>query len=514
MINMMYLVLTALLALNVSADILNAFVLIDSSLRTSKESMETKIKDSFTQFENAEAENPTKVKEWHEKAKLVDEKADELVEKINNLQMRLVIAGDGKDGDIHHIKAKDNSSVGGQVMVLEGGGEELKKLIDEYRQYLIDLAGGDSTSLAKNFNVILNTDDMHGTHGDEVTPWITANFEHLPLIAVITLMTKMQADVRNTESSMLNHLLTEIDALTLKFDKIAGIISAPNSYLAVGEQYEAEIFTAAYESTKDPIIYILSAPFDSAKYASGGYKDLTPLDSSQIKDGKGIITRTGGSPGISNVYGYIEMKMPGDILEPYSFESKYQVVVPSFAVSATKMNVFYIGVDNPVAISASGVRGELSSSISGGGSITPKGGGLYNVRVKKQGKVNITVSADGSSLGSQLFRCKRLPDPAPFVGNKKAGRISLASLKAQGFLFAELVGSDFDAKFKIISFKVSVTAGAYVEEAISNSNKITATQKALYSGAKKGSKVFFEEIKCLAPDGGTRDLGSIVFTIQ
>ncbi len=513
MINMMYLVLTALLALNVSADILNAFVLIDSSLRTSKESVEDKIDASYQQFVNAEVENPVKVKPWREKAEIVIEKADNLVEKIHELQVRLVQTADGPEGDPHHISKKDNTSVGGQVMVLEGGGEELKTLINEYRTFLIEQAGGDSTSLAKSFRAILNTDAQKGSHGDEEVPWITANFEHLPLIAVVTLMTKMQADVRNAESNMLNHLLTEIDAGTLKFDKIAGIVSAPNSYLAVGEQYEAEIFTAAYESTKDPIIYILSAPFDSAKYASGGYKDLTPLDSTQIKDGKGIITRTGGSAGTSNIYGYIDMKMPSGVFEPYPFESKYQVVVPSFAVSPTKMNVFYIGVKNPVDISASGVRGDVSASISNG-SITPQGGGSYIVNVRQVGDVTVTVNGDGNRLGSKQFRCKTVPDPSPTVGGKRGGNITKASLKAQNYVMASLDNFVFDLKFPVTSFSVSVTVGAFTEDIPTTGAQIKPNQKALFNDIKRGSKVYFENIKARAPDGSIRDIGSVAFTIQ
>jgi len=515
MVNMMYLVLTALLALNVSADILNAFVLIDSSLRTSKESVEDKINASFQLFINAEVENPVKVKKWRIKAEEVIEKSDELVEKIHELQVLLVQTAEGPEGDPHHIHKKDNTNVGGEIMVVGGHGEELKKLINEYREFLIIESGGDSSTLAKNFKTILSTDAQIGSHGDEKVPWITANFEHLPLIAVITLMTKMQADVRNTESSMLNHLLQEIDAGTLKFDKIAGIVSAPNSYLAVGEQYEAEIFTAAYESTKDPVIYILNAPFDSAKYASGGYKDLTPLDSSQIRDGKGIITRSGSSAGTSNIYGFIDMKMPSGVNEPYPFESKYQVVVPSFAVSPTKMNVFYIGVDNPVSISASGVRGEVSASMSGSGSITPKGGGNYSVKVKKVGKVYITVNGDGKKLGQPVeFRCKTVPDPSARVGTSKGGGISISALKAQSYVFAKLDNFVFDLNFPVTAFTVSISSGGFTEDIATTGAQIKPNQKALFNGLKRGSKVYFEKIKCQAPDGGIRELGSVGFTIQ
>lgn len=511
MINMMYLVLTALLALNVSAEILNAFILIDESLKTTTESVEGKIADSYNRFVSAEIENPVKVKPLREKADLVLSESDKLIEMIGNLKLKMVKTADGEAGDPSNIQKKDNSSVGGQIMIFEGGGEELKKAINEYREFLIESVGGD-TSMASNFNSILNTDDVESSNvPGEFIDWATANFDHLPLIAVTTLMTKMQSDVRNAESNTLTYLLSSIGADTFNFDAIEGIISAPTSYVAVGEPYSAEIFIAASESTKDPVIYMLSAPYDSTKYTEYK-KTLTPMDTSQIKHGKGILNGSTGAPGIKSIYGFIDMKMPSGAYEAFPFESKYQVVVPSFAVSPTKMNVFYIGVNNPVEISASGVKGDIQASISSG-SISGSNG-AYMVKVKKAGDVTITVSADGSRLGTKKFRCKTVPSPTPSVGGKRGGSISKGELVAQNYVIAELDNFLFDLKFPVTGFDVTIIKGGFVETAKSSSTQITAKQKGLIRDLSRGDKVIFENIKARAPDGSIRELGSLIFTLR
>lgn len=517
MINMMYLVLTALLALNVSAEILNAFILIDKSIRATTENVQDKIESAHTAFVAAEKENEAKVKPWREKAESVSEKANELYDKIQALKIRMIEAADG-EADEHHpeesVKKKDDNNVGGQIMLLEGEGENLKTAIEEFRAFLGEIAEGDS-AMIRMIESNLSTDDIESTHGEgEKIDWVHANFDHLPLIAVISLMSKMQSDVRNVESNMMSYLLTKIDAASFKFDQIEGILKAPTSYVAVGEEYSAEIFIAASESTKKPEIYILNAPFDTATYKSGGYDDLTPMDSSQIQNGKGIFNGSTGAPGIKNVYGFIKMKTPAGTYEAYPFESKYQVVVPSFAVSPTKMNVFYIGVDNPVEISATGIKGDISASISKG-SISPQGGGKYNVKVPPGAtKVTVNVSADGSSLGRKEFRCKTVPDPVATVGGSRGGKISLASLSAQRYVVAELPNFDFDVKFLVTEFEVAGGSGSFTDTKKSNGNQLTQDQIGIIRGAKRGSKVYFENIKARGPDGTIRNLGSIAFTIQ
>ena len=507
MIGMMYLVLTALLALNVSAEVLNAFILVDNSLRTSTANSEKKNNSVYTEFSKAMEETPAATKEWKEKADKVKISSNELYTYIDTLKYLIVRTADGPEGRPDSILHKDDTNIPGQRMILEKEDGKnratiLKEKIENYRQTLLDLVGKDSviyggviTSIKNN----LNTNDIVGHEGDYV-PWQTANFDHLPLAGVVTLMSKMQADVRNAEADMLGYLFGKIHASDQTFNKIEAIVNSPTSYVLKGQPYKAEVFIAASDSTVDPIIKL-----------SGGTK-------LNVVKGKGIYTGPTTSVGPKSWGGVIEMKNPetGEIIK-YPFKSEYTVGEAQLVVSPTKMNVFYIGVDNPVDVSVPGIDpNKVHASISSG-SIRRKGNS-YIVRVKKVGKVRVSASADFESgkknMGSKVFRVKKVPDPVAKVGGKKRGSVSKNWLAAQSGVKADLENFDFDLRFRVTGFVVSATIKGYEEEARSNGAKFTAQQKLLIKKVPKKRKIYIEGIKAVGPDGTTRNLGAISFRLK
>lgn len=498
MINVMYLFLTALLALNVSAEILNAFILIDESIQKSTETVNIKNGEAYGEFIAAKEENPKKVGEWFDHAMSLQQASNDLDSLIQELKLELVIAADGEEGDIHHIQKKDDNNVGGEVMILKGRGEVLKTKIEEYRAHVLGYIKDTTNSgLANNIKQTLNTDDVesHSEPGKKIG-WVSGNFEHLPLIAVIAMMSKMQNDVRNVESDMLSYMLKQIGKSDFRFNKVEAVVDAPVSYVRVGEEFTAEVFIAAADTTKEPIIVL-----------NNGRK-------LEIKDGKGIYNGASGSPGTFTWGGEILLEDPatGDTLR-YPFESEYQVVAPTYAVAADKMNVFYIGVQNPVTITGTGQS--ITASISGaGGRLTSTGNGTYNVKVTQRGDANITVTADGKTMGTKKFRCLPVPDPYPTVGGKKGGVIAKQSLLAQNFVKAQLDNFVFDLSFPVTSFKVSATINGFTEEASTNGQQITGQQKGIIQQLGRGTKVYFEDIKARAPDGTIRDIGTISFKIN
>jgi len=500
MIGMMYLVLTALLALNVSAEILNAFTMIDRSIRTTTDNFQSKNEKVYTEFEIAMAENESKVKPWKDKADEVKLKAQALYALIQDLKVKLVTTADGPEGSPEDINKKDDNNVGGQIMILEGNGVKVKDAINEFREHLIslypDTVSEETTDALKR---TLSTDEVLNTEG-ELMPWENANFEHLPLAGVIALMSKMQSDVRNAEAQILTYLLGQIDAGSFKFNKLEAIVNAPTGYVLQGQPYKAEIFIAASDTTKDPVVIL-----------SGG----TQL---AVFQGKATYTGETGSVGIKTVSGEIQVESPstGEILH-YPFETTYQVGAPAVAVSPTKMNVFYIGVDNPVDITASGVdAADLMVSISSG-SIVKQSSGSYIVTVKSGTTTTISVSAKvgdaTKSLGSKEFRIKVVPDPVAKIGGSKGGNMSQATLLAQSFVKAEMENFDFDLVCTVTSFKVSATVGGFLEEVETTGATISAAQKALIAKLKTGGKVYFEEIKATSA-GTSRDLGTVAFKLN
>jgi len=510
MIGMMYLVLTALLALNVAAEVLNAFSLIDDSLRKTTENTNSKNGEIYTKFSAAMEENDVKTKPWKEKADKVKVQADELFTYIDTLKYKIVRTVEGPNGDPNNIEKKDDINVPGQIMLTEkvDGNDRatiLKEKINAYREFLIGLIDdpNGNEGIVNGFKSNLNTDDIIAVDGG-TKDWGFANFDNLPMAGVIALMSKMQADVRNAESSMLTYLFSAIGGTDFKFNKIEAIVTAPSNYVLMNQPFTAKVFIAASDSTLEPVIKL-----------SGGSQLPT-------EEGKGVFTGSTGAPGIKTFGGVIEMKMPktGEI-KTYPFSSEYTVGKASLVVSPTKMNVFYIGVDNPVEVSVPGIPpGNVSPFLSGGGSIRRKGS-TYVVRVKgpqgKKVRVGANAKLDGKNknMGSKEFRVKKVPDPTAKVGGRRGGTVAKNWLAAQTGVSAVLENFDFDLRFKVVSFNLSAQAkGGYVQDARSNSARFTAAQQNLLRGVQSKRKVYVEDIKAKGPDGTVRDLGSLTFKIR
>lgn len=498
MINLMYLFLTALLAINVSAEILNAFIVIDKSIRKSTESINDKNEILYKFFEQAYKDNPKKVEKWYNFSKELKQKTQELDSVIQEYKWKLVKTADGPEGNIEDVKKKDDNNVGGQIMILEKGGIDLKNKYNDYKAFLLSIISDTSKVpvLVNNILSTFSTDDVQSINEKNTQiPWEVANFEHLPLIAVIAVMSKMQNDIHNIEADLLAYMQGQVDIGAWKFNKIAAIVNAPNSYVKVGEEFTAEVFIAAYDSTQEPTVIL---------------KNGTKLST---QNGKGIYKGSTATPGKFDIMGSIKLKAPtGDTVD-FPFQSSYEVVASTFAISPTKMNVFYIGVENPVSVTATGRQ--ISATISGsGGTIKNVGTGKYIVTVKQTGKAVVTAIADGKPAGTMEFRCLPVPDPYATVGGKRGGPINKAELLSASFVKAQLDNFVFDLTFPVVSFSVSVTVGGYTEDVVAQGANITPQQKNLIQQLQKGSRVYFENIKAKAPDGSIRNLGTVGFKIN
>jgi gliding motility-associated protein GldM len=510
MIGMMYLVLTALLALNVAAEVLNAFSLIDDSLRKSTNNIVNRNSDIYSDFAIAMEENPIKTRPWKEKADKVKIKTDVLIEYIQSLKVKIVQTAEGEQGDPNHIQKKDDINVPGQIMITEKeNGKQraviLKEKIDEYRDFLIGIVQDpvNNAGLIDGFKSNLSTDDVLGQEGVPV-PWIVAHFEQLPLAGVVALMSKMQSDIRNAESEMLTYLYAEIRGSDIGFNKIEAIVTAPSNYVLMNQSFNAEVFIAASDSTMAPVI------------------KLNDGSTMPVENGKGLYKGSTSTPGIKSFGGVIELKNPKTKeIMTFPFNSEYTVGKASLVVSPTSMNVFYIGVDNPVELSVPGVDpSKVSPYMSGIGSIVKKGNG-YVVRVGgNQGnkvRVGANVKLDGQNrnMGYKEFRVKKVPSPVAKVGGKKGGKVSKNWLLAQDGVQAILENFDFKLRYKIVGYNVSFQSSeGYVQEAGSKSARFTEAQKKLLRGVKSNRKVYIEDIKAVGPDKTVRDLGSLTFKIR
>lgn len=498
MIGMMYLVLTAMLALNVSEEFMNAFRLVNEGLENTTENFSNTNKITYGAFESAMKNNPVKTKPYYDKALLAQEYSAELNKYVTDLKKNLIEMAGGIDEETHDIAKRSDMEIGTQLMITQKKGQELRAKILETRTKLLDLVDPKERA---NFNFNLDAKEPLKDKEGVTKTWESKNFEGVPVTAAVTLLSKIQNDIKNAESDVVTHLLKSVDATDFKFDQLSAVVVAPTSYVLVGQSYEADVFLTAYSSTQNPDILV------------GGNR--LPME-----DGKGKYRITPSKEGFVKWGGIIKVKSPDGTFKDYKFESEYQAAKPTAVVSADKMNVLYIGVPNPISVSAPGIPKEkLKVSMSGGGSITGSNGS-YVADVKEAGKVMITVSGEVAkgqykTLGGMEYRVKRVPDPVAKVGGMISGSMNAGQLKAQRGVFAVLENFDFDLKFTVKSFNMTVVrARMDAVRLVSTSAAITPEMQSALSGIGPKDKVFFDEIVATGPDGSNRRLNGVVINVQ
>ncbi len=519
MIGMMYLVLTALLALNVSKEIINAFVTVNDSLEASNQNTSSRNERIYADFQKAMQNDSAKVGPFNRKAQSVKGLSSGMIKYIDDLKSSITIKVEQLEAGAtvpapRDIARKDDYDVPTNIMCgdkADGRGHEATKLKDEITKFknsvLASLDKDDQKLFKGRLDQLLSTEDPTPEMvRDNKTTWEMANFYHNPVVATIALLTKFQADVRNVESEIINHLFTSIDAGSFKFDNLEARVIAPTSYVLTGQEYKADVFLAAYSSTSNPEISVGGAPIP-------------------VEGGLGKYSTRPGSEGLKKWGGVIRVKDPAtNELKEYPFEAEYIAAKPASVVSADKMNVLYIGVENPMSISVPGVAdANVTATVSGGGATLvrdPKGGSSkYIAKATTQGEATISITAklDGKAvpMGQFKYRVKRVPDPVAMVNGKKGGPINKAELAAATSVNSIMENFDFELYFRVTKFRMTlIKKGRDPIELDSDGNLITAQMKQAISGSGPGSKVYFEYIKASGPDGTTRSLSSVNFVLQ
>lgn len=546
MIGMMYLVLTALLALNVSKQILKGFITVNESMETTIANLDENNKRVIEGFKAAADNNPA-AKPYYEKALEAKKYIEETVKYFEETKFEVIKKTDQVPNvdknyklDVDKGKIDDFDTPTGMLIGsdpskmiegehtakalrknLDGLVDKLLKLVDEMQQ------NSKTKFLKEDYDQIKKKiENLKPKDSDKIEEglkqsWEIANFNHLPMAAVVTNLSKMIADMKNMEAELYQVFAAASGKIALKFDKLSAKVIAPSSYIQSGQQYKADIFLAASSSamTTDMMEVLVGAEYDSTT------KQLkSPGNPIKIEDGMGKYEVNTGGQGEQTLKGVIKFKKPDGTYDYYPFSTTYMVAAPSVAVEPEKMNVFYIGVENPVVVSAAGVSPtDLQVSISGGGGkIMPKGGGKYIVSVGTPGECKISVSAktkDGVKPQGppKMFRVKRIPDPLPKLGGKVAnGVLEMPKLQVGsiGGVGAEIPGFDFDVKFPVIGFTFSAVVKGSLKEFNCSGANLSAEAKAVLQALAPGGKCYFENIKVKAPDGSVRTLSTVSLKIK
>lgn len=518
MIGMMYLFLTAMLAINVSPQVLEGFILVDEGLRKSNENFELRNKDIYDAFATQYKLNPIKVEHWNNGATSVKAKADTMVNFIQHWKEVLAKTADGPLGHPDSLQSKDNYDIPGQIMLpatkqpKNWPGVELKNRLETYRAELIGLIDPREAILRSAIESNLDTSAPTGTE-EGIKTWEQNLFSEVPMAAVMALMSKLQNDVRNTETMAIQYLFRQITAKDFKVNDVEALIIPTSTYIVKGGKLEAKILLAASDTTKRPEIEVNGTPL--------------PLDA------KGIYEKICNETGNKTLSARIIIEDDQGNKTPYDQTLEYQVVEPFATVSATKMNVLYAGVENPISISVPGIPANKIEARLGGINLpAAKDGKGYIAIPKKPGNTKITVFAEIDGKTQQIgtgmpFRVKALPDPLGFIVYKKkvknaqgklvdqtvkfrGGNITKGQLLSSSGLIAELPDADFEIKYKLTGFDITLfdTMGnAKVFK--SDGAKFTTEQIRQIKTLQPGKTFYIGSIKALAPDGLTKDIPPI-----
>ncbi len=525
MIQMMYLVLTAMLALNVSKEILNAYLIVNESMVTTNANFSKKVELTYTQFAKQMEINKAKVLPYYQKAEQAKKMSSELIAYIEQMKLEVMAAEsrmpieEVKTAEFKSLKGLDKWSevtryfIGSSETGQGAKASELKGKLEQYKTNMMNLI---DTKYRSSMNIGLDfKGPYHSSNGREQT-WEMHNFYNTIMAADVVILNKLIAEVKNAEFDVVNQLLASVSLEDFKFDKIGAKVVAKSNYILTGETFEADIFVAAYDTKQTPVIIVGSGVDTNTLVVSGAQQTVEGVA------GVGKLKLGAGGPGVKQFGGVIKVKGADGVEKSYPFNSEYVVGTPSATISPVKMNVFYIGLDNPVSISVPGASNEqVSATISGGGGTITRTNGKdhnYIVKVTTQGEATVNVSAKmgatSRSMGSMKFRVKRVPNPVPYVGNVNSGLIPKGTLLAAGGIIPRMDGFEFEAYFQITGFTLTIKKGPDLIELRSSSAKFTPQMVTMLNGASKGQKVYLEDIKARGPDGSNRNLSSIALKIN
>jgi len=548
MIGLMYLVLLALLAMNVSKSILESFVVINDGLEITTKTFDASNAILYNSFDKAASESPA-AKVWADKAYKVKKDANELYKAIDVIKKKLYVAIDGISEEVADtitlagIAAKDNYDAPSALMGLADPASpadnplcpECSSLIlkDKLNKYQADLIGlfekkKDVESMTRKLK-LLSTNPIQSHDGEK--PWAVGMFYHNPLAAVITTLSKLQSDVRTAEAQVINKLYENIDAGGVSFNNVRGMALVPKAFLTPSDSFTADIFTAAYDDRVNPEVFVFNGPnggVDSALLADGetdieklmkgtkgtawGEGDWYQMDPKEVIKGQGKL-KIKPTLGAHEWGGLIKLKTKKGP-KVYDFSSSFEVGVPSFAVSADKMNVFYMGVDNPVSISAPMPK----FTATGPGLI--KDGKGWVMKPTKPGNVTISVTGIDEATGNNIpvgkaeFRVKRIPTPTPFIGGKTGTVVLSKSKLGNGVIQAKLEGFVFDVKVKVKSFEIGTTVNGDFRGVKVKGNRMNKKAKSLVKNSTRGQRFFLEKMAVRMPDGRVVTMGNMTVKIQ
>lgn len=481
----MYLVLTAILALNVSNEVIEAFKTVDKSLQGSNANLNTANTVLYKSLEDKmkDEQYKTQAAIWQPKAVQSKQYSDEMMKYIDDLKVELMKgAGLKENGSFK----EDNLEASTRLFEKNGKGDELKARLEDYKKKMLAIDSSFESKFSANFPV--NTDPVPSKEGG-TKPFTRGYFHMTPTVAALTMLSKFQNNIKNAESTITSYIHSKIGAVEFVYDKFAAIVGQSSSYVMPGEKITITAGVGSYSTAAQPQITV------------GGAGVPVNADGVAIRE----FTAEGG--GERSMPVTVTYTKPDGTKESKTFPIKYTVGTPGgAAVMLDKMNVFYIGVDNPVTIGSPTGWDKTNVIISGVGASISAGTTNRIVKVTTIGPATITVTADGKSK-TFPFRVKRIPDPIIKVGPSGGGAMQAVVFRGQQFVRAELENFDFQATYQVTGATIyfNIPGERSFRKSILSSGNMGAAAENL-KALVPGSSVIFDNITVVGPDGQKRTI--------
>ncbi len=503
MINLMYIILTAMLALNVSSDVLNGFKLVEDGLSHSTQNVVQQNDVLYYDIAEYYENNPEKAAEWYHKSQKLKQGSDSIYNMVERLKWQIVRYADGDNADVEKINHREDLQAASFIMLspAHNEGKQLRLALDKYRESLVSMIP--DTAKQNITNRYLSTDPTLLADKTSIS-WEESMFSHVPVSAAITLLIKIQSDVRYAEGEILHQLIKNVDLGDLRVNQLSTFVIPNTKNVIRGGKYSANIVLAAIDSTQQPNIFI----------------NGEQLPESQ----QGLYEVQCHQSGSYNYTGYLEVPRTDGTITRHEFESTYTVVDPSATVSATLMNVLYAGIDNPISISVPGVPSQQVQASITNGTLTRKGNSWVAkpTHIGTETVIKVTANIDGASqvVANTAFRVRQLPDPVPYIAfsdqngvqqRYKGGKpLSKTILLATNGIEAALDDDLLNVQYRVISFETIFfdSMGNAMPE-VSDGANFSERQKTAFRRLSRGKRFYISRVRAIGPDGVERDLSPL-----
>lgn len=502
MINLMYLVFIAMLALNVPEEVLDGFDLVNENLQENIKTTDERNKQIYDDLYASYEANPEKAGEWYNQAQSVKTKTDSIFNLIQTLKEDIAKYSDGDNADVNRLKSRDNLSAASEIMIspVGGQGKKLKQMLDEYRESMMTQIEDEGKK-----NIVrktLSTEPSKRAAAGK--SWVESSFENMPSIAAITYLTELQVNVKQAEGEVLNNLAKNIDLKDVRVNELAAFVVPESRMVMQGTPYRANIILAAVDTTQRPRIVVNG---NELPFGNNGFFE----------------TATGGATGSREISGFIEiMGRDGNAIRR-DFTERFTVMQPMATIAPLLMDVVYAGIDNPISISVPGVANQdVVASVVSGGTLTPSGGNWIAspaaAQIGQKFVISVSARINGAmrSIAQKEFRIRALPEPLPYIEYRDAngsprtfrrGNLARAVILSTPGIKASIDDGILNIPFEVLTFRtVFVDAMNNRTEEMSNGGNFSERQLEQIRRITRGTRFFISGIKAKGPDGLTRDL--------